>query len=56
MRLDFILQRNNARPHIARAVRDFLDEHSIEVMKWPTNSSDMNPTEHLLDTLERAIR
>ncbi|RZC34259.1 hypothetical protein BDFB_014502, partial [Asbolus verrucosus] len=49
MRLDFILQHNNARPHIAKAVSNFLDEYNIEVMEWAANSSYMNAIEHLWD-------
>jgi transposase len=53
---DFILQQDNARPHIAGIVRNCFNDHNIEVMEWPANSSDLNPIEHLWDTLNKRIR
>jgi len=38
---------DNARPHIAYRVIDFLDEVGINRLKWTANSSDLNLIEHL---------
>lgn len=39
---DFILMHDNARPHTARIVSNYLDEVGITQMKWPARSPDMN--------------
>jgi len=53
---NFILMDDNARPHRARLVRDFLDSEGIESMEWPPYSPDLNPIEHVWDHLGRQIR
>jgi hypothetical protein len=44
---NFILMGDNARPHMARVVNEFLDEVGISRMEWPPKSPDLNPIEHV---------
>ena len=53
---NFILMDDNARPHRARVVTEFLEGHRIERMEWPARSPDLNPIEHVWDMMGRSIQ
>lgn len=53
---NFLLMQDNARPHNARAVTHYLRETGVNKLDWPPRSPDINPIEHLWDTLKRLIR
>ncbi|GFW37868.1 transposable element Tcb2 transposase [Trichonephila clavipes] len=46
---------DNARPHRADIVDDYLESEGIARMAWPAYSPDLNPIENLWDALGRAI-
>ncbi|GFV76057.1 transposable element Tcb2 transposase [Trichonephila clavipes] len=46
---------DNARPHRANLVDEFLESEDIKRITWPANSPDLNPIENLWDYLGRAI-
>ncbi|GBN43219.1 Transposable element Tcb2 transposase [Araneus ventricosus] len=52
---EFILMDDNARPHRALLVDEFLESEDIRRMDWPARSPDLNPIEHAWDALGRAI-
>ena len=48
---EFILTDDNARPHRARVVQDYLERVTIERMDWPARSPDLNPIGHISNEL-----
>ncbi|GFX00009.1 transposable element Tcb2 transposase [Trichonephila clavipes] len=52
---DFILMDDNARPHRARIVEEYLEVHGLERMEWPARSPDLNPIGHLWFYLGREV-
>ncbi|GFW99065.1 transposable element Tcb2 transposase [Trichonephila clavipes] len=52
---DFILMDDNARPHRARIVEEYLEDHGFERMEWSARSPHLNPIEHLWDYLGREV-
>ncbi|GBM12594.1 hypothetical protein AVEN_146777-1 [Araneus ventricosus] len=52
---EFILMDNNARPHRALLVDEFLESEDIRRMDSPARSPDLNPIEHVWDALGRSI-
>ena len=51
-----ILMHDNARPHVARICRQFLNRNNVNVLPLPAVSPDMNPIKHFWDYLGRKVR
>ncbi|KAK7110370.1 hypothetical protein V1264_014254 [Littorina saxatilis] len=51
-----VYQDDNARPHRARVVNDFLQQSGVDRIEWPACSRDLNPIENLWDELDRKVR
>ncbi|GFU34697.1 uncharacterized protein TNCV_1994071 [Trichonephila clavipes] len=52
---DFILMDDNARPHRARIVEEYLEDHGFGTNGMASSISDLNPIEHLWDYLGREV-
>ena len=46
---DFILMDDNARPHRAVLVQDYLESQGLEQMEWTAQFPDLNLTEYVWD-------
>ena len=49
-------EHDNAPPHRAIGVQDFLEREEIDQLDWPPYSPDMNPIEHCRGALDNAVR
>jgi transposase len=50
------LQQGNARPHVGRICREYLQAQNVDPLEWPPYSPDLSPIVHLWDEIDRRIR
>ena len=51
----FVLMDDNALPHTAHAIQEYLEREGIEHLDWPARSPDLNPIEHIWNSLQTAV-
>ena len=50
-----MFQQDKDRKHTSKVTRAWFEDNNIKVMKWPRQSSDMNPIEILRKLLKKRI-
>jgi hypothetical protein len=53
---DIIFPQDNDPKHTSRRAREWFEEHDINVLDWPAQSSDVNVIEHLWETLKKKLQ
>jgi len=51
----YIYQQDNARCHVSRFSQEYFRNKTIPLLRWPPNSADLNPIEHLWGIIKQNV-